>query len=135
MAAQACSQKGNVLSSGHADVPVLPKLSCLYHDPSKSRVVVGACARRIDPPFMLLWHPTNPPFFFLIMPKSCSVCPDCGRSFKSTNGLSLNRNYCVNRPSQAPYGDYFHGDHINGPGTPDSEGNDVFRFGEILKPK
>lgn len=43
-------------------------------------------------------------FLFLItsMPKSCNVCPDCGRLFKSTNGLSLHRNYCVKRPPRVP---------------------------------
>jgi hypothetical protein len=56
---------------------------------------------------------------FLIMPKSWSVCPDCGRTFKSTNGLSLHRNYCVKRPPKAPYKDYFHGDHINDLDAPD----------------
>lgn len=71
------------------------------------------------------------------MPKNCNVCPDCGRRFKSANGLPLHRNYCIKRRPQAPPGDYFHVDHLNDEGAPDFdldlEGKDAFnRYGKGL---
>ena len=54
-----------------------------------------------------------------------NVCPDCGRDFKSTRGLSVHRIHCAKRPPKGPYHDYFYGDHTS---TENPDGHNVFKF-------
>ena len=57
-----------------------------------------------------------------------NVCPDCGRNFKSTRGLSVHRIHCAKRPPYGPYHDYLPGDLIE---NPDSHDLFKFQYGEF----